>query len=108
MSITQTDNNVDPDLFPDPMQFRPERWLEKDEKKRLSKYLHNFGRGRRICLGMELALSEVYLAVGRLFSPNTGLTLTLFDTAREQDVDQFHDYFSPFPRTTKGIRATVS
>lgn len=42
---------MDPSIFPEPTEFRPERWL--DSNNRLDKYLVAFGRGTRQCLGMK-------------------------------------------------------
>lgn len=51
-----------PDFFPDPDQFRPERWLDEDMIKSLPKYSYfPFGGGARICLGSTLATTELVL-----------------------------------------------
>ena len=50
----------DPDLWPDPLAFRPERFLE-DVLDR-SVYLP-FGAGPRLCIGREMALYEVPLVL---------------------------------------------
>ncbi|KAI4257914.1 MAG: hypothetical protein L6R42_005386, partial [Xanthoria sp. 1 TBL-2021] len=49
--------------------WRPERWLQKgrDELVKLGHWTFlPFGGGARICIGMQLALTEVAYAVGRL------------------------------------------
>lgn len=54
-----------PDLYPDPHEFRPERFLER------SFAAHEwfpFGGGHRVCLGMALALYEMKVVLGTLFS----------------------------------------
>lgn len=52
-----------PELYAEPEQFRPERFMERD-------YKHNefmpFGGGVRRCLGMHLALYELEILLGRL------------------------------------------
>lgn len=41
-----------PEYYPDPMAFRPRRWLEKEAPNR--KALVDFGGGAHICVGMNL------------------------------------------------------
>jgi cytochrome P450 len=43
------------DIFPDPDEFRPERWLMENgtRRKELEGYLFSFGKGTRQCLGMK-------------------------------------------------------
>ncbi len=43
-----------PGVFPQPEVFRPERWLEQDEKApKLDRYLVSFGKGSRQCVGLK-------------------------------------------------------
>jgi cytochrome P450 len=42
--------HTDPEYYPEPLSFRPERWLENPK---LSKYFFPFGKGSRSCLGMK-------------------------------------------------------
>ncbi|KAI9702616.1 MAG: hypothetical protein M1820_006122 [Bogoriella megaspora] len=57
-----------PDTFPDPLIYRPERWLvSAAEKQRLQRHLVVFSRGARGCLGMNLAMAELYLILAIVF-----------------------------------------
>jgi cytochrome P450 len=104
--MTQNDANFDSTIYPDPYTFSPERWLVPDaERRRVGSY--NFGRGTRSCIGMEVAYVELYLTLSRLFAPNAGIEFELHDTDYERDVRQWHDYFSPFPKSRNGIRVFV-
>lgn len=40
-------------IWPDPMKFAPERWLDPSEAKRLDKYMVSFTKGSRQCVGMK-------------------------------------------------------
>lgn len=102
------DTNFNEDLFPDPHTFKPERWLDPKERKRLSKYLLPFGRGARLCLGMDIAYADIYKTVARFFSLNCGFRMELYDTDFKRDVDIFHDFFSPFPRSRNGVRVKIT
>lgn len=42
--------HMDPELFPEPDQFFPERWIENP---RLDQYLLSFSKGSRQCLGIK-------------------------------------------------------
>jgi cytochrome P450 len=45
---------MDPDIFPDPHAFDPERWMRAAAKgQRLDRYMVNFSKGSRVCLGMK-------------------------------------------------------
>lgn len=44
----------DENVFPDSHSFKPERWMNPVERKRLERYLVVFARGSRICLGIRL------------------------------------------------------
>ncbi|KAF9889863.1 hypothetical protein FE257_006953 [Aspergillus nanangensis] len=54
----------DPDVYPDPMQFKPERFIESDSHiPEYDPYMLAFGFGRRTCPGRVLADASVYLNV---------------------------------------------
>lgn len=53
--MTLRDVLLDPQVYSDPENFRPERWLsEKTEVDRMNNNYIPFGRGSRMCLGMKL------------------------------------------------------
>ncbi|KAJ7074029.1 cytochrome P450 [Mycena amicta] len=53
----------DPDLFPEPHVFKPDRWLDDSLKDRAAKSLMPFGIGPRICAGQILAQAVLRVAV---------------------------------------------
>jgi cytochrome P450 len=58
--------NRDPQNFPDPEQFIPERWSNPNKTQKLeNKYFAPFGRGSRQCVGMQYVLYESF---GAMFS----------------------------------------
>jgi cytochrome P450 len=105
VSMTSVFMHDNPTIFPEPKVFRPERWLKGDDsKERLDKYLVNFSKGTRACLGINLAYAEIYLTLAAVLRR---FDLELFETTRE-DVDMVHDFFIPMARLdSKGVRVLV-
>lgn len=101
--------------FDDPTVFRPERWIE-DTSGRLDKYLVPFSRGTRQCVGLNLAHSELYLALAKVFSQfgsreacfsSDKACLELFETDFD-DLKIVGDGGAPMYRVgSKGIRVKV-
>ncbi len=51
VSIGSTFVHFNPEIFPNPHQWRPERWLESPD---LDDWLVTFSKGPRMCLGVKL------------------------------------------------------
>ncbi|KAK3210380.1 hypothetical protein GRF29_44g2555326 [Pseudopithomyces chartarum] len=97
-----------PKYFPDPFEFKPERWITKDGKRNvpLEKYILSFSMGSRICLGINLAICEMNLLVAAL-TLRVLPKMRLYETTAD-DVNYDHDLMLPMPRKgSKGIRAVV-
>ncbi|KAJ5495040.1 cytochrome monooxygenase aflU [Penicillium diatomitis] len=85
---------MDPTIFPDPEVFDPERWTRAAAKgERLDKFLVNFSKGSRICLGMNLAYAEIYLTIATLVRR---FELELFETTKE-NIAFARDFGTPYP-----------
>ncbi|KAI9042963.1 cytochrome P450 [Aspergillus affinis] len=105
--------NMNPDLFPNPSDFVPERWLESPQ---LSRYLLSFSKGTRICLGINVAHCMLYYFVAGIFR-NYGLptekddpasSIELYETERKRDVDVASEFIIPAVRKeSKGIRVLL-
>lgn len=98
--------HLNPDLFPSPNDFWPERWFEPGAD-RLKKYLVNFSKGSRNCLGKDLAKTEIVYTLAlvvRRWGGKDSKGMELFETTRA-DADVEHDFFTTFPSfKSKGIR----
>jgi len=103
----------DPSIFPQPKEFRPERWIENP---RLDKYLFAFSKGTRQCVGMTLAYAEIYLMMARVFRDfgtkecrlegDKGV-LELFETT-QRDIEPVGDYQIPIAyKGSKGVRMRI-
>jgi cytochrome P450 len=56
--------HLNPDIFPDPRSFRPERWLVMSSD--MNKYWFAFGAGSRACIARNLATIELIWATERV------------------------------------------
>jgi cytochrome P450 len=103
-------------VFPEPHVYRPERWLE-DKTGHLDKYLVSFCKGPRMCLGINLAWSELYVGLSTVFrqlgsseargKDDVGV-LDLFETDLG-DVEMARDGLFPMQKDgTKGVRVKMS
>ncbi|KAM0723251.1 hypothetical protein Q7P37_001452 [Cladosporium fusiforme] len=62
IGMTSMINHWNEDLFPNPDEFIPERWLVDGEPNyKLQRMLISFGKGSRSCIGEPLAYCELYL-----------------------------------------------
>ncbi|SPO05572.1 related to cytochrome P450 CYP3/CYP5/CYP6/CYP9 subfamilies [Cephalotrichum gorgonifer] len=101
VSMTTYDILMNEDIFPNPNEFVPERWIGKPE---MEKYFVPFGKGTRQCIGINLAQAELYVTVATIF---TRYQFEPYETDRT-DVDMAHAYLVPYSKwESKGVRATV-
>jgi cytochrome P450 len=104
VSMTSIFVHENPKIFPEPREFRPDRWLQGNSKERLDRYLVPFSKGTRACLGINLAYAELYLTLAAVFRQ---FDLELYETTRE-DIEVVHDFFNPSARLdSKGVRVLV-
>ncbi|KAH6665560.1 cytochrome P450 monooxygenase [Halenospora varia] len=116
VSMAIPDVHLNARIFPNPLGFHPERWIE-DKDGHLEKYLVAFSRGPRMCIGLNLAWSEIYVCVSGLFRRfgSTNVrgkgdlgSLELFETERG-DVEMSRDCLFPVTRDgSKGVRVKMS
>ena len=98
--------NDDASIFPEPRNFDPQRWMGPERDIR-QKFLLNFGRGTRQCVGMNLAEAEIHVALATVFR-KLGRRLELYNTERERDVDVKHDFFVTNPSLdSRGVRVML-
>jgi cytochrome P450 len=90
---------MDPQIFPDPKTFKPERWLEPGAREKLDPYLVTFGKGSRACVGINLAYAELYTVIATLLRRFP--KLRLYETTPE-DVEPVADYFAGMWRYEEG------
>lgn len=82
----------DPSVFPDPEEFRPQRWPGECEVAERS--ITPFSLGQRNCIGQNLARAELYLATSKIFR-NLKLSLSPGIPQSEMEME---DRFNIAPR----------
>ncbi|KAM3965227.1 cytochrome P450 9e2-like [Aphomia sociella] len=55
--------HMDPDYYPEPEEFRPERFMGEEKKNRPSHLFLAFGSGPRNCIGLRFAMFSAKLAM---------------------------------------------
>ena len=83
----------DSTVFPEPDRFYPERWLTSTKEMDMS--LTPFSLGRRNCIGQNLALEELYVAVEVIM--RSGLILKLGKEMKDWEMEM-EDRFNIAPR----------
>ncbi|XP_062562172.1 probable cytochrome P450 6g2 isoform X2 [Armigeres subalbatus] len=58
--------HMDPQYYPEPNEFRPERFSPQEKAKRSLPVYIPFGEGPRMCLGMRFAQSQIKIALLKL------------------------------------------
>ncbi|KAI9368160.1 cytochrome P450 [Aspergillus egyptiacus] len=74
VSISIRTVHDDPEIFPEPASFVPERWLDSSD---LDHWLVVFGKGSRSCIGLTVAWMELYLCLANFFAQ---LDMSLYRT----------------------------
>ncbi|KAK5166725.1 uncharacterized protein LTR77_008269 [Saxophila tyrrhenica] len=111
VSLSPYDVLKDPTIYPNPDNFEPARWLQTtndgQEKVRLDleRYFVPFGKGPRMCQGVNLAWAELYLALAALVPR---FDFELHDVVKERDIDYSGDFFLGEVRAdSKGVHVKV-
>ena len=96
---------MDPDIFPNPESYDPDRWLRaKEQGFRLERYFVSFSKGSRMCVGINLAYMELYMVVAMVMSR---FEMENFETGVD-DVRIARDFFVGVPKDgSNGVRAMV-
>ena len=58
----------DPEFYPEPDKFDPERFSDDARKMRENEKFLPFGAGQRNCVGMRFALMEIKVILAQLLS----------------------------------------
>ncbi|KAI1778090.1 trichodiene oxygenase [Hypoxylon cercidicola] len=93
----------DPDVYPDPDQFQPRRWLDLQERWKLDKFYAPFSKGPRNCLGMHLAWAELYMTIAAIVEHFN----LVFDSSAVDDLTCTHDRFLIGTSGRNGLPVTV-
>ncbi|KAF2670084.1 cytochrome P450 [Microthyrium microscopicum] len=102
VSMTNVDILMNEDIYLEPKEFRPERWIENPV---LEKYFVPFTKGSWQCLGLNLAQAELYIVLAMVF---IRFDFQLYETD-VSDVEMVHAYLIPYSKwESKGVRVLVN
>ncbi|KAI9149647.1 Cytochrome P476 monooxygenase [Paramyrothecium foliicola] len=91
--------HTDEELYPDPMAFKPERWIKAAEDGvPLKKFLTNFSQGSRQCIGINMSFAEMYLTLSRVARE---FDFELYDTTMA-DLDLTYARIVGYPKAIPG------
>lgn len=66
VAVSVTGIQHDPQIYPDPKKFDPDRFLPQNVQQRHSMSFLAFGEGNRNCLGMRFAMMEIKMALAKV------------------------------------------
>lgn len=110
VGMTLMDFLEDPKVYPDPESFVPERWIPFDgpAARKCRNNLVIFGGGSRMCAGMNMAWTELYLTIAVVVR-RLGSRLQLRDVDFQRDLTLTEDAFNALAsRESKGLRVTLA
>ncbi|PYI02316.1 cytochrome P450, partial [Aspergillus sclerotiicarbonarius CBS 121057] len=81
------------DAFPNPQEFQPERWLEKENEALRKEAWTPFSTGSRKCIGINLAQMELNKLVAAFFRRFEGT----IDDSIDEDAMRMYDTFTASP-----------
>lgn len=94
-------NLHDPDIWGDPENFRPERFLNEDATQVIRRdTIFGFSEGKRKCLGEKLAKDEMFLFI-------TGILQKFNILSEPNKLPNFEEEMAFFMRTPKPYKIVV-
>ncbi|OCH89927.1 cytochrome P450 [Obba rivulosa] len=61
-------HRLDTEVFPNPDEFLPERWLQSEGSTARNQLLFAFGAGGRMCIGKHLAMAEMKILLQEVYT----------------------------------------
>ncbi|KAI9741288.1 MAG: hypothetical protein M1834_003005 [Cirrosporium novae-zelandiae] len=85
-----------PEIFPDPEQWKPERWLDAEptQLQEMNRWFWAFGSGGRMCIGSNFAMNSMKHAIAAIY---TNFTTSIID---DEGIEQ-EDGYTVGPRGNK-------
>ncbi|KJZ70886.1 hypothetical protein HIM_09712 [Hirsutella minnesotensis 3608] len=97
--------HTDESIYPNPHEFIPERYWSDDGKPTdAERYLVAFGKGTRMCSGINLAFAELYLTIAALLG---AVDMKLAPGTTEHDVSLIAELFVGVLPESPGVRINV-
>ena len=93
----------DPEAYPNPHSFDPERWITGDAEKQVKNWLV-FGTGPHYCLGQTYAQLNLIAMIGKA---SLGLDWVHKPTSKSEDIEVFATIFPQVSLTSMQMRDTL-
>ncbi|KAK9415788.1 putative Cytochrome P450-like protein [Seiridium unicorne] len=98
--------HTDESIYPQPTEFQPERYWSEDSSKPTDalRYLVPFGKGTRMCSGINLAFAELYLTIAAIIGT---VDMRIAPGTTERDVTLVQELFVGVLPEKPGVRVNV-
>ncbi|KAK4203434.1 cytochrome P450 [Triangularia verruculosa] len=100
--------NTDPEVWgPDPLTFRPERWLPGNHKAEMDRNFASMGKGSRTCLGIHLVYVFMRHLLAAMFGPGDQPELRLYETEESDVATTVSGISGIAKKEARGLRVVV-
>ncbi|KAL2181897.1 cytochrome P450-like protein [Thermothelomyces heterothallicus CBS 202.75] len=97
--------HTDESIYPNAAEFDPDRyWTDDGKPTDAQRYLVPFGKGTRMCVGINLAWAELYLTIAALVGT---VDMRIAPGTTEHDVTMVQDLFVGVLPENPGVRVNV-
>ncbi|CAG2119613.1 unnamed protein product [Medioppia subpectinata] len=90
----------DPDIYPKPLKFNPDRWLSSEHGGNKAASFMPFSLGARDCIGQRFAMNELKVVLGRVLHRYAFRSL--------EPIDKVIEYHAMVKKPKYGIRVKVT
>ncbi|KOS19895.1 Trichodiene oxygenase [Escovopsis weberi] len=103
VGVSQPDILHNEEIFPEPLEFKPERWFDPSDLE--LKAFVPFMKGTRSCVGIDFAFDEMHMLTALLAAR---FDFELYKTTWDRDLKYVRDCFvGAVDSSSKGVRVKI-